>query len=146
MKYRKLGRTNLSCSVIGFGSWGLGGVAYGPISYKTSKKILDKSYERGLNFYDTSDLYGHGEDGRSEKILGSVFERKRDKVIFATKFGLLPHDGWFMPERYSLSYLDSALEKSLTRLKTDYIDLIQLHSPSIKTLKNKNKMLKIISF
>ena len=146
MKYRKLGRTDLSCSVIGFGSWGLGGVAYGPISHKTSKKILDKSYERGLNFYDTSDLYGYGEDGRSEKILGSVFEKKREKVILATKFGLLPHSGWFMPEKYSLSYLNSALEKSLTRLRTDYIDLIQLHSPSSKTLKNKNKMTEIISF
>ena len=146
MKYRKLGRTELSCSVIGFGCWGLGGVAYGPISYKTSKKILDKSYERGLNFFDTSDLYGSGQDGRSEKILGNVFEKKRDKVILATKFGLLPHDGWYMPEKFSLSYLNDALEKSLTRLRTDYIDLIQLHSPSTKTLKNRNKMSEIISF
>ncbi len=146
MKYRKLGRADLLCSVIGFGCWGLGGVAYGPISEKTSKKVLDKSFEKGLNFYDTSDLYGFGDDGRSEKILGSVFKKKRDKVILASKFGLLPHDGWFMPERYNLSYLNIALEKSLRRLNTDYIDLIQLHSPSMATLKNKNKMLEIISF
>ena len=67
-------------------------------------------------------------------------------MILASKFGLLPHDGWFMPERYNLSYLNIALEKSLRRLSTDYIDLIQLHSPSMATLKNKNKMLEIISF
>ena len=88
MKYRKLGRTDLSCSVIGFGSWGLGGVAYGPISYKTSKKILDKSYERGLNFYDTSDLYGYGEDGRSEKILGSVFKSTEKSIKAMNKLKL----------------------------------------------------------
>ena len=146
MKYKKLGRTKLNCSIIGFGCWGLGGIAYGPVSDKTSINALNKSLDRGINFYDTSDLYGDKDDGRSEKILGEAFKKKRNKVILATKFGLLPHNGWHMPEIYKHSHLNKALDLSLTRMKTDYIDLMQLHSPSIKTLKNKNKMNDIFEF
>ncbi len=146
MKYRKLGKTSLRCSVIGFGCWGLGGVAYGPTSDKVSLKALNKAFDFGINFYDTSDLYGDKDDGKSEKLLGKAFKKKRNKVILATKFGLLPHNGWYMPEVYKISYLNKALESSLARLQTDYIDLMQLHSPSTKTLKDKNKMEEIYQF
>ena len=79
MKYKKLGKTNLNCSIIGFGCWGLGGVAYGPISDKTSINALHKALDKGINFYDTSDLYGDKDDGRSEKILGEAFKKKEKK-------------------------------------------------------------------
>ena len=146
MKYRTLGRTNLKCSIMGFGCWGLGGVAYGPTSDKVSKKALDKAFDLGINFYDTSNLYGNKNDGRSEKILGETFKKKRDKVILATKFGLMPHLGWHMPQSYDEKNLIKALDLSLQRLKTDYIDLMQLHSPSKNILENKEKMHKIFNF
>lgn len=146
MKFRLLGKTGLKCSIIGFGCWGLGGVAYGPINEKTSINAVEKAFDLGINFFDTSDLYGKDYDGKSEIILGKTLKNKRDKVLIATKFGLLPHKGWHMPENYSLNYLTSALNNSLKRLRTDYIDLIQLHSPSLDTLKNKTKMFNVCNF
>ena len=70
MKFRLLGKTGLKCSIIGFGCWGLGGVAYGPINEKTSINAVEKAFDLGINFFDTSDLYGKDYDGKSEIILG----------------------------------------------------------------------------
>ena len=82
---------------------------------------------RGINFYDTSDLYG---DGRSEVLLAAAFGKVREKVIIASKGGTLPHRGFHMPQNFSPAYLRGAVEKSLKRLGSDYIDLYQLHSPT----------------
>jgi aryl-alcohol dehydrogenase-like predicted oxidoreductase len=146
VKYRTLYKSNIKSSVLGFGCWGLGGEAYGSIPEKKALKILDFSYEKKINFFDTSDLYGYKDDGRSEIILGKAFKKKRDKVIIASKFGLLPHKGWHMPECFEIKYLSGALERSLQRIQSDYLDIIQLHSPSIETLSNKKKMFEIINF
>ena len=140
MKYRKIGNTSLKASIIGFGCWGIGGESYGKTNNNDSIKALQRSYELGVNFFDTSDLYGKKDDGLSEKLIGFAFKRKRKKIIIATKFGLLPHNGWYMPENFNVDYLDQALHKSLKRLRTDYIDLMQLHSPSTATIRNKKKM------
>ena len=131
MKYRVLGKTGLSISEIGYGTWGLGGDSYGPISDDISIACLRRSNELGVNFYDTSDLYGAG---HSEEVIGRAFRTDREKVILATKVGLLPHTGFYMPQDLSPEYIKGALEASLRRLNTDYVDLYQLHSPEVAYL------------
>lgn len=135
MKYRILGKTGFKVSEIGFGTWGLGGDSYGPVDDSVSKKALKLAFDLGVTFYDTSDLYGNG---HSEEILGEVFKNVRDKVIIATKGGTLPHTGFYMPQDFSARHLENALEGSLKRLKTDYVDLYQLHSPTIMDIEKNN--------
>ena len=131
MKYKQLGKTNIETSVIGFGTWGLGGVAYGPLEESVSIKLLCRALDLGVTFYDTSDLYGAG---KSEELLRKAFAKNREKVIYATKGGTLPHTGFVMPQDFSRGYLTTALEGSLKRLNTDYVDLYQLHSPTLKDI------------
>jgi aryl-alcohol dehydrogenase-like predicted oxidoreductase len=128
MRYRPLGRTGIQVSEIGFGTWGLGGSAYGPVEDASSRAALDAAFERGVTFYDTSDLYGNG---HAESILGEVFQARRDRVVVATKGGMLPHSTFVMPQDFSRAHLERALDASLKRLRTDYVDIYQLHSPPI---------------
>ena len=160
MIYRKLGKTDLSVSEIGFGCQSIGGGLY----YKNnneSLKTLQHAFDLGVNFFDTSDHYSQGE---SEKLIGTAFKGKRDKIIIGTKAGTLytssvsallklrpllrPIGKFLQPMKiqfhllrakekrfdFSSSYLIEAIEKSLRRLKTDYIDLFQLHKPSKEIL------------
>lgn len=127
-KKRPLGDTGITVSEIGFGTWGLSGTSYGPVDDDESRAALSRALDLGINFFDTADLYG---DGHSETIVGEVLKPHRDKVVIATKGGSLPHTGFYMPQDFSPSYLKSALDKSLQRLGTDYVDLYQLHSPAI---------------
>lgn len=133
MKYRPLGHTGLQVSEIGFGSWGLGGDAYGPTDDRVSKATLEEAFGAGINFYDTADLYGAG---HSEALIGEVFKGRREKVIIATKGGTLPHRGFHMPQDFSPAHLRQALEASLRRLGTDYVDLYLLHSPTVEALRD----------
>ncbi len=135
MKYRGLGNTGFKVSEIGFGTWGLGGNSYGPVDDTESKKALNFAFEKGVSFYDTSDLYG---TGHSEELLGEVFKDVRDRVIIATKGGTLPHTGFYMPQDFSVKHFKNALEESLRRLKTDYIDLYQMHSPTINDIEKND--------
>lgn len=128
MRYRKLGCTGLTVSELGFGTWGLGGDAYGPVSDDVSRQALRLALDLGVTFYDTSDLYGNG---HSEAILGEVFYGIRDRVVIATKVGTLPHTGFYMPQDFSKANITRGVDASLRRLKTDWIDLYQLHSPPI---------------
>jgi len=126
MQYRQLGNTGIEVSEIGFGAWGIGGDAYGPTDDAESKLALETAYANGINFYDTADIYG---DGHSEELIGKVFEHVRHEVVIATKGGSLYHTQPPAPQDFSPEHLRSALEASLRRLKTDYIDVYQLHSP-----------------
>lgn len=126
MRYRALGTTGISVSEIGFGTWGLGGDSYGPVDDATSRASLELAFDRGVTFYDTSDLYG---DGHSEIVLGEVFTGRRDRVVIATKVGTLPHTGFHMPQDFSAAYITRGIDASLSRLGMDYVDLYQLHSP-----------------
>lgn len=134
MQYRELGSTGIRVSCIGFGTWGLSGTSYGPVDDSESARALSRAFELGINFYDTSDLYG---TGHSEVILGSSLRSVRDKIVIATKGGLLPHTGFDMPSNFSATYIRKALEASLKRLNTDFIDLYQLHSPTLDDLKTE---------
>ena len=141
MKYRKLGTTGFEVSKIGFGTWGLGGDSYGPVDDRVSIEALRLAFDLGVNFCDTSDLYNNG---HGEKLLGEVFKDVRDKVIIATKGGTLPHYGFEMPQDFSPQYLNNALERSLKRLRTDYIDLYQLHSPRIEDIENNERVIQTL--
>jgi len=138
VRSRALGLTGLEVSEIGFGTWGLGGDSYGPVEDAASLATLRFAYESGVTFYDTSDLYG---SGHSEKILGEAFKDVRENVIIATKVGLLPHSGFEMPSDFSPRHIREALEASLRRLQTDYVDLYLLHSPTINTLRDNPEIM-----
>lgn len=140
MNYRPLGTTGITVSEIGFGTWGIGGItenasSYGRTDDDTSMEALRSAFDRGITFYDTADIYGYG---HSEELVGKVFERSRDKIVIATKVGFQKHGG---PHDFSSAHIRKSLENSLIRLRTDYIDIYQLHSPSIELLKNDSGIL-----
>ncbi|OGQ05065.1 MAG: hypothetical protein A2W61_03015 [Deltaproteobacteria bacterium RIFCSPLOWO2_01_44_7] len=133
MKYRKLGKTGLVVSEIGFGAWGIGGthgdsIAYGATDDKESLLALQLAYDLGITFYDTADFYGFG---HSETLIGKALKSVRQKIVIATKVGLLSKAG---DRDFSPKHILQSIEKSLKRLKTDVIDLYQLHSPSMEEL------------
>lgn len=130
MKYRRLGNTNISVSEIGFGAWGISGEkpnlkAYGPKDDRTSLLALDTALDKGITFYDTASSYGAG---HSENLIGKAFRFKRNKIVIATKGGYL---NTFNPnglnQDFSPQGIQKSLEESLVRLKTNYIDLYQIH-------------------
>jgi aryl-alcohol dehydrogenase-like predicted oxidoreductase len=156
MKYRRFGKTELMVSELGFGCSRLAGTSLERKNQREVLYTLAEAFDSGVNFYDTADAYGQG---RSEEILGAAFRKRRTKVIIATKAGyrLSPLGGFaarlkpyarpllrafpFLKERarqirsseiqqdFSSSYLATAIDQSLRRLRTDYIDLFQLHNP-----------------
>lgn len=140
MRYRTLGATGLRVSEIGFGTWGLGGntrgaVAYGPTNDEESKKALRHAFERGVTFFDTADFYGFG---HSEEVLGAGLSGIRSQAIIATKAGMLDAAG---AQDFSPAHMRRALEQSLRRLGTDYIDLYQLHSPPISLIEEDDAII-----
>lgn len=132
MKYRDFGNTGIKVSEIGFGCWAIGGNdhgnSYGPTTDKSSTDAINKALELGLNFFDTADVYGWG---HSEELLGKALRGKRDRVVIATKVGADFYQGTGF-QTFTPDYIRFALEKSLTRLNTDYIDVYQLHNPPLK--------------
>ena len=127
MDYRQLGSTDIRVSAIGFGAWGIGGRTPGATSYgatddRESLRALNEAFDRGITFYDTSSVYG---DGHSEELIGACFDGRRQHVVIATKAGITPsYAGYdFRPIA-----LRASLEGSLRRLRTNYVDLLQLHN------------------
>lgn len=137
MEYRILGKSNLRISQVGFGTWGLGGDAYGKSDDSLSIKTIHHAIDIGINFFDTSDLYGNG---HSETVIGAALKGQRDNVLIASKGGMLPHKTFHMPQDFSVNHLSKALDDSLKRLQTSYIDLYQLHSPEM-SLENWDEIL-----
>jgi aryl-alcohol dehydrogenase-like predicted oxidoreductase len=134
MRYRTLGATGLRVSEVGFGTWGLGGaangaVAYGPTQDAQSIAALHAARELGISFFDAADFYGFG---HSEEVLAAAFGAVRGEVIIASKGGMLA-DG---SQDFSPRHLRAALDSSLRRLRTDYVDLYQLHSPSLEAMRS----------
>jgi len=129
MKYRKLGRTGLQVSEIGFGAWAIGG-SWGPQDEKESVKALHKALDLGVNFIDTAAVYG---GGKSEKIIAEVLKERKEEIIVATKTppapGPWPPSPYCdMEKRFSEEYLRKNIEKRLRFLQTDCIDILQLHT------------------
>ncbi|MGH8380805.1 aldo/keto reductase [Pseudomonas sp.] len=120
MIYRPLGRSGLQVSALTLGSMMFGE----PTSPEDSLRIIDKAWDQGINFIDTADVYNAG---RSEEIVGEAIARNRHEWVLATKVGFGPADG--LPNRSGLSrkHIFNAIESSLTRLGTDYLDIYYLH-------------------
>ncbi|RIH78562.1 General stress protein 69 [Calidithermus terrae] len=122
MHYRQLGRTGIEVSEIGFGAWAIGGDAWGEVDDATSLRALERALELGVNFIDTADVYG---DGRSERLVGQAVRGKRERVILASKGGLMGHhrDPKREPVYDTPEKVIRAFEASLQRLGTDYLDV-----------------------
>lgn len=132
MEYRTLGKTGLRVSVVGLGTMVHAG-HFGPMKDEESLGAIDAALELGINFIDTSDAYGAG---YSETLLGKALKNRRDRVVLATKGGNV----MVGPERgkrnFAVDYIDRVLHESLERLKTDYVDLYQLHNPTVETIRS----------
>jgi aryl-alcohol dehydrogenase-like predicted oxidoreductase len=156
MKFNAFGNTGMNVSEIGFGGSRIGGVFADKNSGKEALNVLHEALDCGITFYDTADMYSQGE---SESLIGTAFRGRREQVVIATKGGYclparrnmikrikplvrpfvqalglkrarLPAGiSGTLSQDFSPSYLIRALETSLKRLRTDYVDLYQLHSP-----------------
>lgn len=131
MEYRRLGRTGLQVSVLGFGAWEIG---WTPVTEGAAiGRLLNEALDRGINFVDSSAAYRW-----SEELIARYIGHRREEFLFATKCGswrVLQSNGeWVQTLDYSAAAIAPQIDRSLQRLKTDYIDLIQLHSPSLDDL------------
>lgn len=134
MRTRPFGRTDWHIAEIGFGAWavgGGGGLAYGDTDDAESRGALHKALLLGVNFFDTADIYGRG---HSEVLVGEVLEPVRDKVYIATKVGY-DFSGGQIRENFTPEYIHKAIEASLKRLRTDRVDVYQLHNPGAEVVK-----------
>jgi aryl-alcohol dehydrogenase-like predicted oxidoreductase len=126
MRYRALGNSGLVVSVVGLGCNNFGR----RLDVERTRVVVDAALDEGVTLFDTADIYGGA--GRSEEILGEVLTGRRDQVVLATKFGSQPADMGYGPAagaKGGRAYIRQAVEHSLRRLRTDHIDLSQIHTP-----------------
>lgn len=126
MEYRHLGRSGLEVSVVGLGCNNFGR----RLDYEGTEKVVHAAIGLGITLFDTADIYGG--EGRSEEYLGRALEGKRHEVLIATKFGNKMGEGP-MERGGSRMHIMRSIEGSLRRLRTDYIDLYQVHVPDPST-------------
>ena len=125
MKYRRLGKTGMSASVIGIGTWQLGGEWGKKFEQAEVDAMIDKGAELGVNLIDTAGCYG---DHLSEELVGHAIKGRREKWIIATKFGHKFKPNFERENLFEAAQVQRQLEDSLRALQTDYIDLYQFHS------------------
>ena len=127
MRYRTLGRTGLKVSELGFGAWEIGWTP--PDEGDEVGQLLNRALDIGINFIDSSAAYRW-----SEELIAKYVGHRRDEFIFATKCGSWrvqqPNGEWVQTLDYTAEAIAPQIERSLRRLKTDHIDIIQLHSPN----------------
>ncbi len=137
MKYRTLAKTNQKVSEVGFGVWTVASPWWGVKDDETGIRLMRKALDLGINFYDTADNYGNG---KGETLLAQALGERRDEIVIATKFGY----DWYhnerkgqqeLPQDFSPAYIRFSCEESLKRLRTDRIDLYQLHNPRIDVIR-----------
>ncbi|WP_445948156.1 aldo/keto reductase [Sphingorhabdus sp.] len=126
---RKLGKSGIEISSLAWGMWRFAG-----LELSAARGAIDAAFEAGITLFDTADIYGFGEQrfGKAEELLGQVFAdapAHRDRMVLATKGGITPPT----PYDSSAEYLTKAIDDSLTRLRTDRIDLWQIHRPDVLT-------------
>jgi len=139
MQTRPLGKCGLAASVLGFGGWAIGGNEHGnslgPTDDAVSRAAIDAALEAGVTFFDTADVYGFG---KSERLLGEALAAAgaRDRVVLATKVGADFTDPSHCHNHYDAPYLRAAIGRSLERLQTDRVDLLQLHDPPVHVIQD----------
>ena len=139
MKYRQLPRTNLRLSEVGFGVWTVATNWWGRMEESERLSLLRRALDMGINLFDTADAYS---EGYGEEVLAKALREHRDEIVIATKFGYdfynnPPREGHKeRPQRFEQDFIRYACEQSLRRLKTDYIDLYQLHNPRLVTIED----------
>jgi aryl-alcohol dehydrogenase-like predicted oxidoreductase len=131
---RRVGASGLLVSAVGLGCNNFGREGTRTETLEGTRAVLDAAIDAGVTFLDTADMYG-GEPGQSETLMGEALRGRRDQVTLATKFGHPGRDMGYPPSgaKGSRSYVRRAVEASLTRLQTDWIDLYQLHVPDDDT-------------
>ncbi len=124
MEYRQLGKTDIKVSAISLGTWQVGGKWGDNFNNANADEILNKAVDSGVNFIDTADVYS---DGESEKAVGKLVKSRKEKIYVATKCGrqIQPH----VNAGYTVDVLRKFVENSLTNMRLETIDLIQLHCP-----------------
>ncbi|MGH4018369.1 MAG: aldo/keto reductase [Pseudonocardiaceae bacterium] len=134
MEQRRLGGSGLVVSALGLGCNNLGRPGTATETLDGARAVIDTCLEVGVTFFDVADAYGSPR-GRSEELLGAALSRRRDRAVLATKFGadMGGSSGTDFGSRASRRYVRHAVESSLRRLATDWIDLYQLHRPDPMT-------------
>ncbi len=133
MKFRNFGRDQIKISEVGLGCWQIGNDAWGPVDDSATTKILEKSLEQGITFYDTADVYG---TGRSESFIGEFLRQhkgKRDDLFIASKVG---RSAKIYPDGYTRENIIESVEGSLQRLGIEALDLIQTHCAPIEVMRD----------
>ena len=151
MKYRRLGKSGIKVSEIGFGTWTIAldwwTTGNKKIDDEYAVKMLKRAYDLGINFFEMADMYG---SGKSEKLVSQAFkemhragrDNEKDEIIYSTKWGYdmyssrqIGHSE--IPQKHNdPRYLEFALEQSLQRLQTDYIDVYSQHNPKMEAIEN----------
>jgi aryl-alcohol dehydrogenase-like predicted oxidoreductase len=139
MRYRSLGDTGIRVSEVGFGVWTVSTGWWGEVDDERSVRLLRSAFEKGINYFDTADTYGAG---LGETLLADAFGGMRDRVVISTKIGYDFYNHTARrgqqerPQDWSEDFIRFALEQSLKRLDTDYIDLLQLHNTKMDAIEN----------
>jgi aryl-alcohol dehydrogenase-like predicted oxidoreductase len=141
MKYRKLGKSGIKVSEIGFGAWTIGLDWWSKkINDDEAIKMLKRAYDMGINFYETADVYGKG---KSEKLIAQAFKGmyKSSEIVYSTKWGYdmynadqIGHNE--LPQKHTPEFLEYALQQSMNRLQLDHVDVYSLHNPKMNAIKN----------
>lgn len=127
MRYKKFGQTGLDVSVLGVGTWAIGGDHWGPINDDESVDAIKAMIDNGVNLIDTAPGYNWG---HAESVVGRAVKGLRDKVLISTKGGITPPD---FGKNSTREYLFEDIERSLLNLETDYVDFYFIHWPDEKT-------------
>jgi aryl-alcohol dehydrogenase-like predicted oxidoreductase len=139
MRYRKLAGTDIRVSQVGFGVWTVSTGWWGEVDDKRSVRLLREAFDKGINYFDTADTYG---SGKGETLLADAFAGMREEVVISTKIGYDFYNHTTRrgqqerPQNWSEDFIRFALEQSLKRLGTDYIDFLQLHNTKMDAIED----------
>jgi aryl-alcohol dehydrogenase-like predicted oxidoreductase len=137
VRRRRFGDTDLEASEIGFGTWALGSSWWGEVSEGAGVRLLLEALDLGITFFETGDAYGQG---ANEELVGRALAPHRDRIQLSTKFGYVLEEGrrehseGERPQRWDGPFIRASLEASLRRLRTDHVDLYQLHNPRMEAI------------